>query len=70
MTYQEKARKFEKETSSEHDTIEKLQRQLDTLIKAKEEHETELITKVILLNTALIASLICSSMKRKPKSVN
>jgi hypothetical protein len=43
---QTKARKSEKMQTNEHDIIEKLQSQLDTLIKAKEEHETELIVKV------------------------
>jgi len=43
---QAKARKLEKETSTEHNAIEKLQKQLDTLIKAKEEHEMEIIHKV------------------------
>lgn len=43
---QTKARQLEKETSSEHDTIAQLQNQLDALIKAKDDYETELLTKV------------------------
>jgi len=40
------ARSLKKETSNEYGTIEKLQKQLDTLVKAKQDYETELLTKV------------------------
>ena len=39
---------MEKETSKEHETIDSLKKQLETLVQAKKDYENELIAKVTL----------------------
>jgi len=41
------ARKLQKEASAENATIKQLKEALETLTKAKEEYEKELLTKVL-----------------------
>jgi hypothetical protein len=42
-------RELKKETSSENETVESLKEALETLIKAKEDYETEMLIKVLLV---------------------
>ena len=55
------ARSLKEKTTSEQDTIAKLQKQLDTLINAKQDYETELLTKV---RSSALSS--CTNIVQRP----